>query len=216
MRVLLYEEMANSMKKSGIGRALRHQKKALELQGIESTFDPKDNYDLVHINSSFSKSYRFTKRLIKKGVPVVVHGHSTYEDFRESFRCWKLIEPWFDNNLTKLYGIAPYIITPTPYSKNLIENYKCVKCPVEAISNGIVLEDYAYNENSVKKYKEFFNIKDSEKVVIGIGLLFKRKGLDDFFEVARRMPHVKFIWFGHLNKILVQSRIKQMNKISSF
>jgi len=42
MKVLLYEQNANMQKKSGIGRALRHQKFALENNGHEVTFDPKD------------------------------------------------------------------------------------------------------------------------------------------------------------------------------
>ena len=209
MKVLLYEQNAKMQKRSGIGRALRHQKKALEINGIESTFNPKEEYDFVHVNSSFAYTYRFVKRLQKKKIPVVVHGHSTYEDFRESFRMWKVIEPWFDRNLTRLYGIADYIITPTPYSKKLIENYSCTKCPVEAISNGIMLEDYAPSVEKVRKYKQYFNIQEEDKVVIGIGLLFKRKGLHDFIEVARKLPHVKFIWFGSLQKIL---RTKEINK----
>ena len=212
MKVLLYFEKEEKIRKSGIGRALRHQKKALELNGIETTFDPKDHYDFVHINSTYPHTYRFVKKLQKKGIPVVVHGHSTYEDFRESFRLWKLIEPWFDNNLTKLYGIADYIITPTPYSKSLIENYKCTKCPVDAISNGVDLEEYAYSEGKIRKYKEYFGIKEDEKVVIGIGLLFKRKGLHDFIEVARKMPDIKFIWFGYLQKILCTSEINNAIK----
>ena len=212
MKVLLYEQNAKMQKRSGIGRALRHQKKALEINGIESTFNPKEKYDFVHVNSSFAHTYRFVKRLQKKKIPVVVHGHSTYEDFRESFRMWKVIEPWFDRNLTRLYGIADYIITPTPYSKKLIENYSCTKCPVEAISNGIMLEDYAPDEEKVRKYKQYFNIQEEDKVVIGIGLLFKRKGLHDFIEVARRLPHIKFIWFGSLQKILCTRDINKAIK----
>lgn len=209
MKVLLYEQNANMQKKSGIGRALRHQKFALENNGHEVTFDPKDTYDFVHVNSSFPKTIRFVKKLQKKGIPVLVHGHSTYEDFRNSFRCWKLIEPWFDRNLTRLYGTADYIVTPTNYSKGLIENYKCTKCPVEAISNGIMLDQYAPNEEKVRKYREHFGIKEGQKVVIGVGLLFERKGLIDFFEIARRMPDVTFIWFGHLQHILVPHKINK-------
>ena len=209
MKVLLYEQNANMQKKSGIGRALRHQKKALELNGIETTFNPKDTYDFVHINSSFSKSYRFVKKLNKKGIPCVVHGHSTYEDFRESFRLWRFIEPWFDRNLTKIYGEAKMIITTTPYSKKLIENYECTKCPVEAISNGIDLDEYAYELEKINAFKNHFKIKEGQKVVIGIGLLFKRKGLHDFIEVARRMPNITFIWFGALNSILVTHEINK-------
>ena len=207
MKVLLYFEKANALKQSGIGRALRHQKKALESIGVEVTLDPKDSYDIAHINTLFNKSYKLLKKCNKKNIPVVVHGHSTVEDFRESFRCWKLVKGSFYRCLFKMYRNAKYIITPTPYSKNLIENYKGVNAKVFALSNGIDLDEYAHNEESIKKFREHFNLKDSDKVVIGVGLFFHRKGIEDFFSVASKMPEVKFIWFGNLAKILTQPRI---------
>lgn len=213
MKVLLYEQFANAQKTSGIGRALRHQKKALEDNGIEVTFNKSDTYDLVHINSSFIYTSHFLKKCLKKNIPVVVHGHSTYEDFRNSFRLWKLVgKVYFYPNLSRLYSRAPLIITPTEYSKHLIENYKVTKCPVLAISNGIILEEYAYSNEKVKKFKDFFNIQENEKVVVGVGLYFVRKGLLDFIEIARKMPDTKFIWFGHLDKILCQIKINKAIK----
>ena len=207
MKVLLYFEKANALKQSGIGRALRHQKKALESIGVEVTLDPKDTYDIAHINTLFNKSYKLLKKCNKKNIPVIVHGHSTVEDFRESFRCWKLVKGSFYRCLFKMYRNAKYIITPTPYSKNLIENYKGVNAKVYDLSNGIDLEEYAYKEESIKKFREYFNLKDDEKVVIGVGLFFHRKGIEDFFSVASKMPDVKFIWFGNLARILTQPRI---------
>ena len=47
MKVLLYSQKQSMLKKSGIGRAFYHQKRALEAAGIEYTTDPKDTYDLV-------------------------------------------------------------------------------------------------------------------------------------------------------------------------
>lgn len=207
MKVLLYFQDQDRMKKSGIGRALRHQIKALSLNGIEYTLDPKDNFDLAHINTYFGKSQRVLKKVKKKGIPVIVHGHSTFEDFRESFRLWKLIEPYYDRCLIKQYSRADYIITPTPYSKKLIENYDFVKCPVVAISNGIDPMEYAYNEDNVKAFKEYFHLAEGDKVVIGIGWFFYRKGLDDFFKVAKSLPNIKFIWFGHQPKWQTQGRM---------
>lgn len=207
MKVLLYFEKANALKQSGIGRALRHQKKALESIGVEVTLDPKDTYDIAHINTLFNKSYKLLKKCNKKNIPVVVHGHSTVEDFRESFRCWKLVKGSFYRCLFKMYRNAKYIITPTPYSKNLIENYEGVNAKVYALSNGIDLDEYAHNDASINKFREHFNLKDSDRVVIGVGLFFHRKGIEDFFSVASKMPDVKFIWFGNLAKILTQPRI---------
>ena len=117
------------------------------------------------------------------------------------------MEPFFDGFLKKMYQHADYIITPTPYSKKLIENYKGVKCPVKAISNGIILEDYKYDDKKVQAFKERFKLKPNQSVVIGVGLLFERKGLLDFIEVAKDMPNVIFIWFGNLQKCLTQHKI---------
>ncbi|MCH5180128.1 MAG: glycosyltransferase family 4 protein [Erysipelotrichales bacterium] len=207
MKVLLYFEKEKALRQSGIGRALRHQKQALEANGVDYTLDPKDSFDIAHINTNFFESYRLLKRCKKEGKKVIVHGHSTFEDFRKSFRCWKLIEPFFDRLIIRMYRNADAIITPTQYSKHLIENYKGVTCPVYSLSNGINLPDYAYSGKKVKQFRNYFKLKPQEKVVIGVGLFFERKGILDFFEIARQMPDVKFIWFGHLSKIMTQGKI---------
>ena len=189
MKNLLFFEKQNSLKQSGIGRAMTHQMKALELNNVEYTLDPNDNYDFAHINTLFFESYRLLKKLHKKGMKVIVHGHSTVEDFRYSFKCWRLIAPIFNHLILRMYRHADAIITPTQYSKGLIENYKGVSCPVYAVSNGIKLEEYVYNEDNVKAFDEFFNIKD-KKIVICAGLYFERKGIRDFFKIAEKMPDV--------------------------
>ena len=207
MKILLYFEKEKALRQSGIGRALRHQKQALESNGIEYTLDSKDTFDIAHINTNFFESYRLLKKCKKEGKKVIVHGHSTFEDFRKSFRCWKLIEPIFDHLIIRMYRNADAIITPTEYSKRLIENYKGVKCPVYSLSNGIQLSDYEYSGKKVKQFRNYFKLKPNEKVIIGVGLFFERKGILDFFEVARQLPDIKFIWFGHLSKLMTQGKI---------
>lgn len=207
MKVLVYFEQQGKLKQSGIGRALTHQKQALTLANVDFILEKNDSYDLAHINTLFSGSYRLLKKCHKKGMKVIVHGHSTKEDFRKSFRCWKLIAPIFNHMIMKMYKHADAIITPTPYSKGLIENYKGVNCPVYAISNGIMANEYSYNEENVKAFDDFFKISNDKKIVICAGLYFERKGILDFFDVARKMPDVEFIWFSHLNKHLTQHKI---------
>lgn len=209
MKTILYFESAKALSKSGIGRALTHQKRAMESVGIDYSIDIDDyqDADIIHINTVYPKSYHTLKKMKKAGKVVVVHGHSTYEDFKNSFRCWKIMEPFMDRFITKMYTNADYIITPTLYSKNLIENYKGVNCKVVNISNGIDPAEYAYDEKKIDLFKEHFGFNDTDKVVIGIGWFFQRKGIQDFFEIARSMPDVKFIWFGHLGKLLTQGKI---------
>lgn len=209
MKVLVYFENQDTIKTSGIGRALRHQMEALTSAGVEYTLNKNDDYDIAHINTYFSKSKKLLKKCKKKGIPVIVHGHSTVEDFRESFACWKLVAKlWYNPNLMYFYKNADFILTPTPYSKRCIDSYN-LGTPVEVVSNGIQVEEYARDESKINKFKQHFDIVD-EKVVIGVGFPFIRKGLDDFIEVARHFPDVKFIWFGHLNPLLQSNKIKKV------
>lgn len=206
MKVLLYFEKEEKIKKSGIGRALRHQIAALTSAGLEYTLDPKDSFDIAHINTYFPASKRLLKKLKKKHIPVIVHGHSTKEDFRNSFRLWKVMKLWFYPNLMWFYKNADFIITPTQYSKDLIDAYN-LGTEVIYVSNGINPQEYAYDEEKIKAFKDFFKIKEGEKVVIGIGFPFNRKGIKDFFAVAKERPNVKFIWFGFLQRILTQPNV---------
>jgi len=211
MKVLIYFQDANSIKNSGIGRAMRHQMEACTLAGIPFTINPKDSFDIAHINTIWGKSERLLKRCKKKGIPVIVHGHSTYEDFRRSFKCWQAVEPIFDHQLKVMYSRADLIITPTPYSKGLIESYGIAK-KVIAISNGIDLKEYAPNLEAQKAFRSKFGIKEGEPFVMGVGFPFERKGIQDFFEVARNFPDVKFIWFGYLQSILTNDKVKRWVK----
>lgn len=206
MKVLLYFEKEEKIKKSGIGRALKHQIAALTSAGIEYTLDPKDTYDIAHINTYFPDSKKLLKRLKKKGIPVIVHGHSTKEDFMNSFRLWKVMKLWFYPNLMYFYKNADYIITPTEYSKRCIDNYN-LGTEVIYVSNGIDPNEYALDQNKIDEFKKHFNIKEGEKVVMGVGFPFNRKGIKDFFEVAKSFPEVRFIWFGALQRILTQPNV---------
>ena len=192
MKVLIYFESADKLKKSGIGRAMRHQIEACKEAGIEYTINKNDTYDIVHINTLFEKSKKLLKRCKKKHIPVIVHGHSTFEDFKNSFAFWRLMSVYFYHEIRVMYRGADAMITPTNYSKKLIESYGFNR-PVYAISNGIKLDDYQYDEEAYQTFIYKFNIKENEKVVMGVGLPFQRKGLQDFIEVARSFPNIKFI-----------------------
>ena len=67
MKVLLYTEGIKHIGKSGLGKALMHQIKALEENNVDYTLDIKDDYDIVHINFYGLKSFRLAKKAKKNG-----------------------------------------------------------------------------------------------------------------------------------------------------
>ncbi|MBS9335403.1 glycosyltransferase [Fructobacillus sp. M1-13] len=210
MKVLLYFENQKWIAQSGIGRALRLQQAALgPVADVTVTTDPKcEDYDVLHINTYGVRSMHMVKKAHRLGKKVVYHAHSTYEDFRNSFFGSNLLAPLYKKYLVALYRQADALITPTPYSKSLLENYGLTQ-PIYPVSNGIDLTKYAPDESKIQAYKEYFGIKANQQVVMAVGLFFERKGLFDFIELAKRHPEVTFIWFGHTNLAIVPAKVRK-------
>lgn len=209
MKVLLFQDDKKVFAKSGVGRAMEHQKIALELAGVEITTDSKsEDFDIVHLNTINPQSYLLAKKSRKIGKKVVFHAHSTEEDFKNSFAFSNLIAPGFKKWLKKCYNLADILLTPTPYSKSLLENYG-LRPPLIPISNGIDLGKFSKNLTKVKAFRDYFRLSKNDKVVISVGHYFERKGLSDFIEVARHFPKVKFIWFGHTSATLLTDSVKK-------
>ena len=208
MKVLLYFEGENFISKSGIGRALKHQKKALECAGIEFTTDVMDTYDILHINTVGITSPLVIAQAHALGKKVIYHAHSTEEDFQNSFILSNQIAPLVKQHLINMYQMADVIITPTPYSKSLLEKYGIDK-PIYAVSNGIDLSRYTKDSEKEKTFRNYFHLGPDDKVVVSAGLYLKRKGILDFMEVAKMMPEVTFIWFGSTPRIALTQEVKR-------
>lgn len=84
MKVYLYSGMQSMIEKSGVGRAIYHQKFAAKQNQIGLAEGISDA-EIVHINTVFPKSFLLAKKAKRMGIPVVYHAHSTREDFKNSY-----------------------------------------------------------------------------------------------------------------------------------
>ena len=210
MKVLLYTEGLKTIGKSGLGKAIKHQMKALDKVGVSYTLNPKENYDILHINTYFPKSYFFAKKAKKNGKKIVYHAHSTEEDYKNGFIFSSITSKLFKKWLIKCYSLGDVIVTPTSYSKKLLKGYKGLeKKNIYAVSNGIELDFFKKDKTLREKFRKIYNYKDTDKVIIGIGLYIKRKGIIDFVELAKRCPEYKFIWFGYSPLIAAGRKVRK-------
>ena len=208
MKILLYSKGLKKISKAGIGKAIKHQMKALEQNNIDYTLNEKDDYDIMHINTWWFTSYLAAKKAKRKGKKVVYHAHSTEEDIRNSFLFSNLFAPLLKKWLIKCYSVGDHIVTPTTYSKKILESYGITK-PITAISNGIELNFFEKNETLANNFRKTYNYKKTDKVIIGIGLYIERKGIVDFTEIAKNLPNYKFIWFGYSPLLLAGSKVRK-------
>ncbi len=210
MKVLLYTGKID-VDKSGVGKAKEHQIKALTLANVPYTLDTKDDYDIVHINTIFPDALLFAKKAKKQGKKVIFHAHSTEEDFKNSFMFTNALAPAFKTWIKGLYSQADLLLTPTPYSKKLLLSYG-LKEPIIPISNGIDLSFWKANKNDRVNFRKKYNFKETDKVIMSVGLFIERKGIIEFLTLAKRMPEYKFIWFGQPFESLQSQAVREALK----
>lgn len=210
MKIKLYFSNEEALKRSGIGRALVHQKKALDLVDVSYTTDKKDlEYDILHINTVLPDSNKVISEARKLGKKVIYHAHSTEEDFKNSFMGSNIVSGVFKKWLVCVYKKADYILTPTPYSKKLLENYG-MNVPIKSVSNGVNLSDFCPSQEQINLFCKQYNMDIQEKLIISVGWLFERKGFDTFVEVATQLPEYKFMWFGDVTGSHPTFKIKKI------
>ena len=132
------------------------------------------------------------KKAKKKKKPVIYHTHTTYEDFKGSVKFSNELAPIIRFWAKKLYNAADYLISPTEYTKNLIETkYLLNKKEVRVISNGVNTDKFCKNEELKNKFLAEYKI--NKALIITAGLPFERKGIKDFVEIVKKVGIKKFI-----------------------
>lgn len=213
MKVLLYTGSLKLVSKSGVGEAVRHQKKALALSEISYTESDKEEYDLVHLNTIFPDSLWMSFQAKRQGKKVIYYAHSTMEDFKNSFRGSNFIAPLFKRWITTCYNSGDLIITPTDYSKKLLEAYD-LKKPVFSLSNGIDVEFFCKSSEARQRFRAKYQLSEEEKVIISVGHYIERKGITDFIAIAESMPEYQFYWFGFTSLAIVPQIVKTAIKMA--
>ncbi len=194
--------------KSGIGQAVLHQETILKAAGMDVTDKWSDGAEVIHLNTVFPDTVLAAIRARLLGKHIVYYGHSTMEDFKNSFKGSNLLAPLFKRWICFCYNLGDVIITPTAYSKAILSGYR-LKRPLVAVSNGIDTESFKPDAARRQAFRNKYQIGAEEKVVISVGHFMKRKGILDFIALARRFPKVRFLWFGYTASQLVPTDIQK-------
>jgi 1,2-diacylglycerol-3-alpha-glucose alpha-1,2-glucosyltransferase len=91
----------------------------------------------------------------------------------------------------RCYEIGDVIITPTEYSKKLLQSYG-IRKPIYSLSNGVDTDFFAPSAERRAIFRRKYGLGPEDKAVISVGHYIERKGLPDFIELARRMPQMRF------------------------
>ena len=207
MRVHLYNGSLDLVGRSGVGQAFFHQKAMLEQAGVTVTESWQGHSDAVHINTVLPDAVFAALRAHLRGETVVYYGHSTMQDFRDSFPGSNLLAPVFRQWLRFCYRLGDFIITPTPYSRSILESYHLHR-PIYDLTNGVDTDFFAPDPARRAAFRQTYQLEENTPVVVSAGHYFVRKGVLDFIELARAMPEVKFFWFGYTDPALTPAAVR--------
>jgi 1,2-diacylglycerol-3-alpha-glucose alpha-1,2-glucosyltransferase len=209
VRVCVYYEYRPSLLPSGgIRTAYRNHMEALRLAGVEVALRPREPHDLLHLHSTGPLSLLLLERT--GGLrPVVVHAHTTAEDFANSFRLSDAVAPMLGRYLRYFYNRADLVIAPSPYTARILRQHG-VTAPMEVVSNGVDVRRFTPDLRRRIRGRSRYRL--SGFVVFAVGLVLLRKGIELFCETARRVPEVRFVWFGPIHKAVKSETLRVLER----
>lgn len=71
------------------------------------------------------------------------------------------------------------------------------------------MDFFRRDEKAGESFRERYQFDKKDKIVISAGHYIERKGIEDFVELAKRIPEYQFLWFGYTNLKLVPDNIKK-------
>jgi glycosyltransferase involved in cell wall biosynthesis len=211
VRALNYLELADRLDRAGIGTAADHQRTALAETDVEVVTSPWAGgrlrsgaasravggrafceFDLAHCNLFGPGSVAVARHARRDDIPLVLHGHTTSEDFRDSFRGSNAAAPLLRRYLRWFYSTADLVLCPSEYTKRSLQSYP-VDAPIRTVTNGVDLDALDGHEAFREEYRERYDLEGM--VPFLVGSVFERKGLSTFCRLAEETGY-EFAWFG--------------------
>lgn len=208
MKVCVYRGSLDLVEKSGVGQAVHHQLLELSKENVQLTDEVSRGEGIIQINTVFPDSVLAAIRAKHKGWKVLWYGHSTEEDFRNSFRFSNLTSPLFRRWIVYCYQRADAIITPTEYARDILWGYG-ITTPIYVLSNGVDTDAFRPDPRRRAAFRAKYHLGKDQKAVLCVGHYMERKGILEFMELAGKMPDVLFFWFGHTSRILMTNEVQR-------
>jgi 1,2-diacylglycerol-3-alpha-glucose alpha-1,2-galactosyltransferase len=103
--------------------------------------------------------------------------------------------PFIKLGLKIVYSYADVCVAISPMVEKAIID-SGAKTRIVRINNPVNIDTWKRTEENRTKGRLRIGLTESDFVVLGVGQLEGRKGVDDFINVAEAIPGVKFVWAG--------------------
>ncbi len=193
MKVHVISETQFIMKATGVHTAfLNHIELLKEKDDVEVIVNDEGTGDVFH--SHTYGLYYIWKGRKYKGRRVFT-AHVIPDSIKGSLPASWFFMPFIKAGLRIVYSYADICIAISPTVEKAILDTGA-KTRIVRIYNPVNIDNWKRTAENRKKGRQLLGLNENEFVVLGAGQLSGRKGVDDFLDVAKAIPEVKFVWAG--------------------
>jgi 1,2-diacylglycerol-3-alpha-glucose alpha-1,2-galactosyltransferase len=193
MKIHVISETPFVMKATGVHTAfINHIELLREKDDLDVVINDEGTGDIFH-GHTFGLYYLWKGRKYKGR--RVFTAHVIPDSIKGSLPAWWLFMPFIKLGLKIVYSYADVCIAISPMVEKAIIDTGA-KTRIVRIYNPINIKTWKRTEDNRIKGRQKLGLSESDFVVLGVGQLEGRKGVDDFLDVAEAIPEVKFVWAG--------------------
>lgn len=193
MKIHIISETQFIMKATGVHTAfLNHIELLKEKNDIEVVVNNEGTGDVFH-GHTYGLYYIWEGRKYKGR--RVFTAHVIPDSIKGSLPFWQFFMPFIRLGLKIVYSYADVCIAISPMVEKAILN-SGAKTRIVKIYNPVHIDTWKRTNKNREKGREMLGLTKNEFVVLGAGQLIGRKGVDDFIDIAKDIPYVRFIWAG--------------------
>lgn len=203
----------------GVYSATKDHKFILKKYGKYDIFQNKilGDFDIIHAHTVNIKTF-FSLLINRKKSLKIFSAHIVPNSLKGSLKFSFLWLPFFRFYLKMIYNMADKIFAVSEETKNELINDLKIKEEKIIIFRNFVRRDMFYTEYNKKEslrnhLRDKYGYSKDDFIIIGSGQIQPRKGIEDFYKIAKKQPDKKFIWVGGMPFKGATEGYEKMNKI---
>ncbi len=193
MKINVASETKYIVKGNGVHTAfIDHVELLKSANDVEVLVNNEGTGDVYHCHTYGLYYFLRGLKYKKKRVHTV---HVIPDSIKGSLPFWQIFMPFVKWYFKQIYSFADVCIAISPMVEEAIKQTGA-KTEIVRIFNPINTEKWKRTPENRKKGREMLGLTDTDFVVLGVGQLQARKGVEDFIDIASAIPNAKFVWAG--------------------
>ena len=208
-RINHFSESVFTVQGHGVHTAFSDLAAAHDALGYEVGINEEWRDGVLHVHTVGPTSLRRLRR--HRGLRVA-SAHVTPGSLHGSLNGVGLFGPAFSVYLRGFYNQADLVVAVSAAAAEELREIG-VRTPVEVVPNAVVAEPFRGSPAHRSRARADLDLPDDAFVVLGVGQLQPRKGVEEFVACAAAMPEADFVWAGDCLFGAMSAGRAQMNRV---